>query len=119
MNAAGVGAPGGRHVSDDHSIRVRVQRSGVRGNPLSTFIAPMFGIDTVDIGADGNRRSLAGERDDVRQAVYRSRQMDRESDAAVGSGRHVRRRRQQGEAARQSRHLHSARSDRATPATTP
>ena len=25
-------------------IRVRVQRSGVRGNPLSTFIAPMFGI---------------------------------------------------------------------------
>src|SRR5688500_16315974 len=33
-------------------IRVRVQRSTVRGNPLSTFIAPMFGIDTVDIGAE-------------------------------------------------------------------
>jgi Flp pilus assembly protein TadG len=32
-------------------IRVRVQRSGVRGNPLSTFIAPMFGIPTVDLGA--------------------------------------------------------------------
>jgi hypothetical protein len=32
-------------------IRVRVQRSSVRGNPLSTFIAPMFGIPTVDLGA--------------------------------------------------------------------
>ena len=32
-------------------VRVRVQRSSARGNPLSTFIAPMFGIDTVDIGA--------------------------------------------------------------------
>jgi Flp pilus assembly protein TadG len=32
-------------------IRVRVQRSAVRGNPLSTFIAPMFGIPTVDLGA--------------------------------------------------------------------
>jgi Flp pilus assembly protein TadG len=32
-------------------VRVRVQRSTVRGNPLSTFIAPMFGISTVDIGA--------------------------------------------------------------------
>ncbi len=32
-------------------VRVRVQRSGVRGNPVSTFIAPMFGIPTVDVGA--------------------------------------------------------------------
>jgi len=32
-------------------VRVRVQRSSVRGNALTTFIAPMFGIDTVDIGA--------------------------------------------------------------------
>jgi hypothetical protein len=32
-------------------VRVRVQRSGVRGNPLTTFFAPIFGIDTVDIGA--------------------------------------------------------------------
>lgn len=35
-----------------NQVRVRVQRSSVRGNPLSTFIAPMFGIDTVDIGAE-------------------------------------------------------------------
>lgn len=34
-----------------NQVRVRVQRSGVRGNPVSTFIAPMFGIDTVDVGA--------------------------------------------------------------------
>ena len=33
-------------------IRVRVQRSGVRGNPLSTFIAPMFGVPNVDLGAE-------------------------------------------------------------------
>jgi Putative Flp pilus-assembly TadE/G-like len=32
-------------------VRVRVQRSSIRGNPVSTFIAPMFGIDTVDVGA--------------------------------------------------------------------
>ncbi|MET0212093.1 MAG: pilus assembly protein TadG-related protein, partial [Vicinamibacterales bacterium] len=32
-------------------IRVRVQRSGVRGNPLLPFIAPMFGVNTVDLGA--------------------------------------------------------------------
>lgn len=33
-------------------VRVRVQRSSMRGNPLTTFIAPMFGIDTVNIGAE-------------------------------------------------------------------
>lgn len=34
-----------------NQVRVRVQRSGVRGNPVSTFIAPIFGIDTFDVGA--------------------------------------------------------------------
>jgi hypothetical protein len=33
-------------------IRVRVQRSGVRGNPVATFFAPIFGIDTIDVGAE-------------------------------------------------------------------
>ena len=32
-------------------VRVRVQRSSIRGNPLATFFAPIFGINTVDIGA--------------------------------------------------------------------
>ena len=32
-------------------IRVRVERSTARGNPLSTFLAPLVGINTVDIGA--------------------------------------------------------------------
>ena len=32
-------------------IRVRVQRSTARGNPLTTFLAPLVGIDTVDVGA--------------------------------------------------------------------
>jgi Flp pilus assembly protein TadG len=32
-------------------IRVRVEHSSTRGNALSTFIAPMFGISTVNMGA--------------------------------------------------------------------
>lgn len=35
-----------------NQVRVRVQRSTMRGNPLSTFIAPMFGVNTVNIGAE-------------------------------------------------------------------
>ena len=34
-----------------NQVRVRVQRSSMRGNPLTTFIAPMFGVNTVNIGA--------------------------------------------------------------------
>ena len=33
-------------------VRVRVLRATERGNPLTTFIAPMFGVPTVDIGAE-------------------------------------------------------------------
>ena len=33
-------------------VRVRVLRTTERGNPLTTFIAPMFGVPTVDIGAE-------------------------------------------------------------------
>jgi Flp pilus assembly protein TadG len=33
-------------------VRVRVLRSTERNNPLTTFFAPMFGVDTVDIGAE-------------------------------------------------------------------
>ena len=47
-------------------------------------------------------RGLSGKRDDVRQAVYRSRQMDRGADAAVGSRRYLRRRRQEKKTAGQS-----------------
>jgi hypothetical protein len=32
-------------------IRVRVQRTSARGNPLTTFFAPVFNINTVDVGA--------------------------------------------------------------------
>jgi hypothetical protein len=32
-------------------VRVRVERSTGRGNPLLMFIGPMFGIDSVDMGA--------------------------------------------------------------------
>ena len=33
-------------------VRVRVLRSSMRGNPLATFFAPIFGINTVNIGAE-------------------------------------------------------------------
>ena len=33
-------------------VRVRVQRSSMRGNPLTTFFAPIFGINTVNLGAE-------------------------------------------------------------------
>jgi Flp pilus assembly protein TadG len=32
-------------------VRVRVQRSSVRGNPISMFIGPMIGINTANVGA--------------------------------------------------------------------
>lgn len=32
-------------------VRVQVHRTGARGNPVATFIAPMIGIDEVDVGA--------------------------------------------------------------------
>ena len=32
-------------------VRVRVQRSGARQNPIALFLGPMFGIDTANVGA--------------------------------------------------------------------
>jgi Flp pilus assembly protein TadG len=52
MNAASSVIPEDVTFPTNTQVRVRVQRSGVRGNPVSTFIAPMFGISTVDIGAE-------------------------------------------------------------------
>lgn len=38
-------------IVDSQKVRVRVQRSGERGNPLGTMFAKAMGINTVDIGA--------------------------------------------------------------------
>ena len=38
-------------IVDSQKVRVRVQRSVARGNPLSTMFAKAMGINTVDIGA--------------------------------------------------------------------
>ena len=56
-----------------------------------------------------DRRGLAGQRDDLREAVHRSRSLEGEADAALGRRRHLRRVRQQGTPARQPGHLHSCR----------
>ena len=58
----------------------------------------------------GHRGGLAGQRDDLRQALHDSRQVDRASDAALGSGRHVRDARHSRQPAGQSRCLHPGRS---------
>ena len=34
-------------------VRVRVERSSARGNPVQTFFAQAFGVHTVDVGAEG------------------------------------------------------------------
>ena len=56
---------------------------------------------------DGDGRSVAGERDDLRQAVHDSRQVEGGADAAVGRRRHLRRVRQQGQSAGEPGRLHS------------
>jgi hypothetical protein len=38
-------------------VRVRVQRTVARGNPLLPFIAPIFGIDEVDLGAEATAQA--------------------------------------------------------------
>ncbi|MDX1390199.1 MAG: Tad domain-containing protein, partial [Acidobacteriota bacterium] len=38
-------------ILDSQKVRVRVQRSDARGNPLTTVFARVMGIDQVDIGA--------------------------------------------------------------------
>ena len=43
--------PGDVTFPTSNQVRVLVQRSTERGNPLSTFLAPLVGIDTVNIGA--------------------------------------------------------------------
>jgi Flp pilus assembly protein TadG len=52
MNAQVSVLPGDVTFPTTTQVRVRVLRSAERGNPLTTFIAPMFGVDTVDIGAE-------------------------------------------------------------------
>jgi Flp pilus assembly protein TadG len=51
MNAAASVNPEDVTFPTTTQVQVRVQRSSARGNPVSTFIAPMFGISTVDVGA--------------------------------------------------------------------
>jgi hypothetical protein len=51
MNAKASVLPEDVTFPTPNQVRVRVQRSGARQNPLSMFIGPMFGIRTADIGA--------------------------------------------------------------------
>jgi hypothetical protein len=51
MGAAGSVQPGDVTFPAINQVRVEVQRTAARGNPLMPFIATMFGIDEVDMGA--------------------------------------------------------------------
>ena len=47
-------------ILDSQKVRVRVQRSDARGNPLSTLFARAMGIDQVDIGATAAAQAWPG-----------------------------------------------------------
>lgn len=42
-------------------VRVRVHRTAARGNPLLPFIAPLFGIDEVDMGAVATAEAIPAD----------------------------------------------------------
>ena len=99
-----VGHAGRRRVPDrsdrrqPNRVKVTVYRTASRGNPVSTLIASYFGMSTADIGATADRRSLAGQRDDLRQAVHDSGSLDEKcrrawdpNDLRVRRGRQQRR----------------------------
>ena len=48
-------------ILDSQKVRVRVQRSEARGNPLRTLFARVMGINTVDIGAVAAAQVWPGE----------------------------------------------------------
>ena len=47
-------------ILDSQKVRVRVQRSDARGNPVGTFFARAMGIDQVDIGAAAAAQAWPG-----------------------------------------------------------
>ena len=85
MNAPGVGARRGRDVSGDRSgARARAAQQRTRQSALDVLRADVRHRHRRR-RRRSDRRGLARQRHDVRQAVYRSRQVDRDADAAVGS----------------------------------
>ena len=86
MNAAASVLPEDVTFPTTNQVRVRVQRSSVRGNPVSTFIAPMFGINTVDVGAVATAEvSPANAMTCVKPFTVPDKWIET-PDAAVGSG---------------------------------
>ncbi len=55
----------------DNRVQVNVFRTTNRSNPVATLIGPMFGINTVDIGATATAEASPAERRRVREAVHR------------------------------------------------
>ena len=109
-----LGEPGGRGVP---------ARSGRAADARQGHGAPHGGARQSRVDADcqvlrdrhrrhrrhRDRRGLAGQRDDLREAVHRARSLERTAVATVGRQRHLRRVRQQGPSARESRRLHPRR----------
>ena len=77
-----------------------------RGNPVVDADRAVLRHHDGRHRRDRDGRSLAGQRDDLREAVHDSRPVDRAADAALGSGRHASTSSTKGQAAGQPRHLH-------------
>ena len=70
-------------------VKVTVYRTAARGNPVSTLIARYFGASRRRHRRHRHGGSVAGQRDDLREAVHDSRQVDRSADTAVGRRRYA------------------------------
>ena len=88
-------------------VKVTVYRDAGRGNPVSTLIAQYFGIATAT-SPHRDRRSVAGQRDDLRAAVHDSRSLDgdRRRPPSIPTTASTSSRAARATPLRESRHLH-------------
>ena len=83
---------------EPNRVRVTVRRTAARGNPVSTLIAQVLRDGDRRHRRHRHRRSLAGQRDDLREAVHDSRTSGSRGRRRRGTRRQLRRVRQQGQA---------------------
>ena len=66
----------------DNRVQVNVFRTTNRSNPVATLIGPVFGINTIDIGATATAEASPAERRRVRETVHRPGSLERELHSA-------------------------------------
>ena len=85
VDSGDVDVPATRPDGQANRVKVNVYRTTARGNPVSTLIAQFFGMQDRRHRRDRDRRSVARQRHDLRQAVHDSRQVDRGADRRRGT----------------------------------